>query len=276
MSDVDLHLHTTCSDGSLTPEQLVDKVKTIGIKVIAVTDHDEICGCKEAVDYGKKNNVTVIPGVELSIDYALKGKNHLHLLGLFIDTKNDALNTALEQLRSARHRRAKKIIDKLRQIGYNLNYQELSNFAGNGSIGRPHVAALLKQKGIIKQEAEAFRYLLGRGGPAYVAKEKLDIVKAIRVIHEANGLAILAHPISLGFKTYDLLGKEILKLHLLGLDGIEVYYSRHDKYLIKWLLDFANQNHLAVSGGSDFHGRAKPNIQPGSGYGNLRIPYHVY
>jgi len=276
VAQIDLHLHTTCSDGSLTPRELVDKVQALGIKTIAITDHDEICGCQEAVDYGKEKKIAVIPGVELSIDYVLEGKNHLHLLGLFIDVKNDVLNTALEQLRSARRGRAQKIIDKLQQIGYNLSYEELSKFAGNGSIGRPHVAALLKQKGIIKQEAEAFRYLLSKGKPAYVAKEKLDIKTAIRVIHQAKGLAILAHPISLGYQTYDLLGKEILKLCELGLDGIEAYYSRQDRYLTKWLIEFAEQHHLAISGGSDFHGNAKPDIQPGSGYVNLRIPYHVY
>ena len=273
---IDLHLHTTCSDGSLKPKELVDKVSTLGIKAIAITDHDEICGCAEAVEYAKGKNITVIPGVELSIDYPLQGKNHLHLLGLFIDVHNELLNNALERLRAARRSRAKRIVEKLKQIGYDLTYEELSKSAGDGSIGRPHVAALLRQKGIVKQEAEAFRYFLGRGGPAYVPKEKMDLNSAIEVIHKAKGLAMLAHPISLGYKTYELLGKEILKWQGLGLDGIEAYYSRHDRYLTDWLLAFARQHGLAVSGGSDFHGKAKPDIQPGSGYGNLKIPYHVY
>ena len=273
---IDLHLHTTCSDGSLKPKELVDKVSARGIKAIAITDHDEICGCAEAVEYAKGKNITVIPGVELSIDYPLQGKNHLHLLGLFIDVHNELLNNALERLRAARRSRAKRIVEKLKQIGYDLTYEELSKSAGDGSIGRPHVAALLRQKGIVKQEAEAFRYFLGRGGPAYVPKEKMDLNSAIEVIHKAKGLAMLAHPISLGYKTYELLGKEILKWQGLGLDGIEAYYSRHDRYLTDWLLAFARQHGLAVSGGSDFHGKAKPDIQPGSGYGNLKIPYHVY
>ena len=276
MSEIDLHLHTNCSDGSLKPKELIDKVSTLGIKAIAVTDHDEICGCAEAVEYAKGKNIAVVPGVELSIDYPLQGKNHLHLLGLFIDVKNDILNNALERLRVARRNRAEKIVEKLKQIGYDLNYEELSKYAGNGSIGRPHVAALLKEKGIVKQEAEAFRNLLGRGRPAYVPKEKLDLGSAIQVIHEAEGLAILAHPISLGYKNYELLGREILKWRGFGLDGIEAYYSRHDRYLTGWLLAFARQHGLAVSGGSDFHGKAKPEIQPGSGYGNLKIPYRVY
>ena len=276
MPRIDLHMHTTCSDGSLSPAELVDKAHALGLKAIAVTDHDEICGCKEAMERGREKGIDVVAGVELSIDYPLSGKNHLHIVGLFIDIENKQLKTALEKLKMARRTRAEKMVSKLRKAGYNVTYEELKKISGEGSIGRPHVAALLKLKGIIRKETDAFRHLLSKGGPGYVSKEKLDVKSAIDVLHRAGGLAIMAHPISLGFRTYDELGKEILKIRDYGLDGIEAYYSRHDRYLTRWLLEFADKNDLLISGGSDFHGTAKPNVQPGIGSGDLHIPYSVY
>ena len=143
---------------------------------------------------------------------------------------------------------------------------------GHGSAGRPHVASLLMKEGYARSMIDGFRRFLGKGCPGYVPKKKLAIVPAIDLIHDAGGLAILAHPVSLNYPNYPRLGREILKLTEIGLDGIEVFYSSHDRYLTKWLLDFARQHNLAVSGGSDFHGTTKPDVQPAVGRGNLRIP----
>jgi predicted metal-dependent phosphoesterase TrpH len=161
-------------------------------------------------------------------------------------------------------------------MGMNISQNELDEITKGGSIGRPHIGQLLLQKGYVDSVAQAFHDYLGRGKPAYVPKEKLKIEAAIDVVHRAGGLAILAHPISLGYDNYPRFGEEILKLQALGLDGIEAYYPSHDRYFTQWLLDFAAQHDLAVSGGSDFHGKAKPDIKPGVGFGNMNIPFSVY
>lgn len=273
---IDLHTHSNCSDGSLSPRQLLDLFKQYDVRVLALTDHDTIDGLEEARAYGRQIGLQVVNGVELSIDYPLPGRGHLHLLGLFIDVTSAALHQALDHLRLARQHRGKQIVEKLQLIGVDISQQELDDIASGGSVGRPHIAHLLVQKGYVTSVAQAFREYLSKGQPAYVPKEKLKIEPAIEVIHQAGGLAVLAHPISLGYNNYPRFGQEILKLQALGLDGIEAYYPSHDRYFTRWLLDFAAQHDLAVSGGSDFHGDAKPDIKPAIGYGNLNIPFNLY
>ncbi len=274
---IDLHTHSACSDGSLSPSRLIDLFKQYDVRVLALTDHDTIDGLDEARSYGRQIGVQVVNGVELSIEYpSLKGRAHLHLLGLFIDDSNGELRQKLDRLRQARKRRGIKIVNKLQQLGVGISQKELDEYAAGASIGRPHIAHLLLQKGYVQSVAQAFRDYLSKDKPAYVPKEKLKIKPAIDVIHQAGGLAILAHPISLGYTKYPRFGEEIIKLQALGLDGIEAYYPSHDRYFTQWLIDFAAQNDLAVSGGSDFHGDAKPDIKPAIGFGNLKIPFSVY
>jgi len=273
---IDLHLHSHYSDGSLSPSQVVRAVKEFEVTVMALTDHDTLAGIPEALTAAAEENMVMVPGVELSIDYPLKGKAHLHLLGLFLDHTNQAINLELERLRTARLLRGEKIVRKLQQLGMNLTNDDLQRVAGDGSIGRPHLARLLMEKGYVSSVKEAFFKYLSKDRPAYVPKEKLKIKPAIDLIHRAGGVAILAHPISLGYPTYDRFGMEILKLKEMGLDGIEAYYSSHDRYFTQWLLEFARKNGLIASGGSDFHGDAKPDIKPGIGFNNLNVPYEIY
>jgi len=273
---IDLHTHSNCSDGSLSPRRLLDLAKQYDVHVLALTDHDTIDGLQQASIYGREIGVQVVNGVELSIDYPLKNQAHLHLLGLFIDDSNKDLRQALQRLQQARERRGVEIIDKLRQIGLEISHNDLDEQAAGASVGRPHIAHLLVKKGYVNSVAQAFRNYLSKDKPAYVPKEKLKIEAAIDVVHRAGGLALLAHPISLGYDNYPRFGEEILKLQALGLDGIEAYYPSHDRYFTQWLLDFAAQHDLAVSGGSDFHGQAKPDIKPGVGFGNMNIPFSVY
>ena len=273
---IDLHMHSNCSDGSLPPRELVKIVKQYDVKVMALTDHDTVAGIGEALAAGVNEELVVVPGVELSIDYPLKGKAHLHLLGLFIDPNNEPLKKELDWLRDERSKRGEKIIRKLQQMGIAISPEELSELTAGGSVGRPHVAQLLVRKGYVSSAKEAFLKYLSKDGPAYVPKEKLQLQPAIDLIHQAGGLAILAHPISLGFPTYDRIGQEILLFKEMGLDGLEAYYSSHDRYFTEWLLDFAKRNEMLVSGGSDFHGEAKPDIKPGVGLGDLNIPMSVY
>lgn len=272
---VDLHTHSNCSDGSLSPLELVKYAKHFGVTAMALTDHDTVAGLAEAQKAGAEQGLDVLSGVELSIDYLLPGKAHLHLVGLLIDWRNEALVAALDELKEARDQRAQEIIGKMQQAGLQISYDELLELAGDGSLGRPHLATLMVRKGFVSSMKKAFQQYLGKGCPFYVPKKKLNLRQAIDAIHQAGGLAILAHPYSLGFKTYPPLGEEILKLKELGLDGIEAYYSGHDRYFTKWLLDFAHSNDLLVSGGSDFHGKPKPGIKPGVGYGDLKIPEEV-
>jgi predicted metal-dependent phosphoesterase TrpH len=164
----------------------------------------------------------------------------------------------------------------MNELGFNLDLDELIRKVGRGSAGRPHLARMLIEKGIVKDIPEAFNKYLSKGRPVHVPKMKLSAQQAFNLIHKAGGIAILAHPFSLGYQNYVNLGREILNLKKIGLDGLEAYYTNHDIYLTKWLINFAQENDLLISGGSDFHGKPRPDIEIGKGLGNLNIPYHIY
>ena len=273
---IDLHTHTHFSDGSLSPQELIAEAQKEGLRVIAITDHDEVGAIAPALEYALDSAVRIVPGVELSIDYDLPGRAHLHLLGLFIDHQHKALISTLLDLKEARRERMREMVGKMRSLGMDIPGAEIQELVGQGSPGRPHLARVMVARGIVPNLYAAFAHYLSKGKPAYVPKKKLTIEPAIALIHQAGGLAFLAHPFSLGFASYEPLGKEILKLKALGLDGIEVYYSKHSRYFTRWLDDFAGKHDLLVCGGSDFHGAAKPEIQLGRGLGNLKVPYTVY
>jgi len=268
---VDLHLHTTWSDGSLTPEKLVHKTARLGLSAIAITDHDEIGGIMEAQSIAGEELPEIIPGVELSVKYNLNTSGHVHIVGLFIDQGNTELCKALQYLKEKRSERAVKIVDKLQKHKINICIEEVKEIARNGSIGRPHIASLLIKKRYAFNNFQVFNRFLGKDTIGYVPKTKLGFKEAVNLIHNARGLTILAHPISLGYEKYEDSGKEILNMKSDGLDGIEVWYPSHGRYFSEWLLQFAQKENLAISGGSDFHGKAKPGVEPGKGRGNLII-----
>ena len=272
---VDLHLHTNHSDGSLSPEELVDLLQTFGVSTFAITDHDTVSAVKQAERYASSKGMRLIPGVELSIDYPLPATAHLHLLGLFIDIENSSLNEALHKLRMEREKRAALIIKKLNELGLQLNQQSLQNISRQESIGRPHIARMLLKNGVVQSVGEAFQKYIGRNGPAYVPKKKFNLSEAITLIHRADGLAIVAHPISLGAESPAQILSRLDELLAYGIDGLEAYYSGHSEQLTQVLLEYARQHGLAVSGGSDFHGEAKKEIQPVIGRGNLSIPDEI-
>jgi predicted metal-dependent phosphoesterase TrpH len=273
---VDLHTHTTYSDGTLTPQQLVNHACERKLTALAVTDHDITKGNEEAMFYGNKYGLKVVPGVELSIDCTLPNKGHMHILGLLIDFRDDKLNRALNFLRAEREKRNHKIAAILAAMNITISVAEIEQEAGEGSGGRPHIARLLVQKGYVTSMQEAFERFLKKGAPAYVEKVKLDEQQGIELIHDADGLSILAHPSTLGYDEKQQLADKILHLRNLGLDGIEVYSSFHNQELSRWLEEFAQQNDMAISGGSDFHGANKQGIQIGIGKGNLNIPDRIY
>jgi hypothetical protein len=218
----------------------------------------------------------VVPGVELSVNYNLPGKGHLHILGLFIDPRHPLLNKSLQNLREERLKRNQKILDRLKELGKPVSRDDLNSEAGIGTVGRPHIAAVMLKKGYVKNIREAFQRFLKSGAPAYFDRMRLNADQAIDLIHLAGGIAIVAHPLSLGFSSFKAAEEYILQLKITGLDGIEVYCSGQEEKIRQTMIQFARENTMVVSGGSDFHGTVKPDLHLGSGKGDLDIPDQVY
>ena len=268
MSRLDLHLHTTHSDGSCTPTEIIGLAHQAGVTALAITDHDIMTGVAEAVVAGQECGIEVIPGVEIS---ALADNSELHILGYFFDRQDSDLLGHLQTLRSTRHRRNPQIIERLQTLGIDITYDEVRALAGTDSIGRPHIARVLMDKQIVPSAKEAFDRFLAEGKPAYVPRELPSPAEAIRWIKAARGLAVLAHP------TWVKVGEQSLidlvrRLKADGLDGVEVYYSTHTARQTREYLSLAQQLGLLVTGGSDFHGLTKPDIEVGIGKGTLHIP----
>jgi len=273
---IDLHTHTTFSDGTFTPEALVRKAEETDVAVLAVTDHDTLLGIEPAIAAARQGKVTVVPGIELSIDMDLRDNGYIHLLGLFIDHRRSALQARLEQLRAARDGRNRIILAKLRRLDMPVTEAELGREAGEGSAGRPHIAALMVRNGYVNSLKEAFDKYLKEGAPAFADRDKLNFEDACDLIHGAGGLAILAHPVSLRVTDQVELENFLLKLKPAGMDGLEVYSSFHSRRFSRLLRTLAKGNGLLISGGSDFHGGNKPGIRLGRGTGRLNIPISVY
>jgi hypothetical protein len=271
MSSVDLHTHSTASDGTLSPAELVRKAKDIGLRALALTDHDTAGGLEEASRAGKGCGLEVIPGCELSIDYS---RGQMHLLGLWLPVRPERLNDTLSRLRELRHSRNERILAKLAQLGINIDYGEVKELAGDASIGRPHIARLLMEKNIVGSINEAFAEFIGPHGKAYVPKDKLGPEKAIEVLKDEQATVLLAHPYSLELAPQEL-EAELQRLKGLGLDGLEAYYPEHSADETALYIELASRLDLLVSGGTDFHGSVKPDIELGRGRGGLDLPYSL-
>lgn len=268
MSRVDLHLHTTHSDGSCTPTELIGLAHEAGVTTLAITDHDIMTGISEARIAADQYEIEIIPGVEIS---SIMGNSELHILGYFLDWQDACLNERFKTLRDSRHRRNPQIIERLQGLGISLTYDEVRALAGSDSVGRPHIARALMNKGVVSSAKEAFDKFLGEGKPAYVPRELPSPAEAIHWIKAARGLAVLAHPTWV--KVTDRSLTELLRqLKAEGLDGVEVYYSSHTPRQTREYLSLAQQLGLLVTGGSDFHGLTKPDIEVGIGKGSLHIP----
>ncbi len=269
---IDLHIHTTASDGTLTPSMVVSLACQRGLKALAITDHDTVEGNKEAIEEGRQRGFKVIPGVEISCKHPL---GEIHLLGYFVDWGSEILQKRLSQLRRYREERNPEIIRKLRGMGIDITYEEVKEVAGGGSIGRPHIAQVLKEKGYVFSNQDAFDRYLKKGAPAYVPKELLPVEEAIQLIKEADGIPVIAHPMQ--YRTVSTYGIErfIKELTGAGIEGIEVYYSTHSREDTATLLNIASRYGLLVTGGTDFHGEIKPGIEIGVGMGDMKVPYSL-
>lgn len=256
---VDLHTHSTASDGAVEPAEVVRSAAAIGLKAIALTDHDTIDGYNEAAAEGECLGVRVIQGCELS---AYEKSNEIHLLVLHI-SKPELLAPHLERFRDERHNRAVQMVEKLNAIGIPLQFEDVLKESDGGVIGRPHVARALLTGGFIKEFREAFDKLIGFHGPAHVSKPRLEVEEAIRIGHEAGGLVYWAHPGRDGGRD------KTRRLVDAGLDGLELVHPSHTFEDIKRLDGFIKEFSLSKTGGSDWHGARE-------GYrtlGNMNIPF---
>jgi len=242
---VDLHIHTTASDGSMSPKQVVEMAANLNLKAIAISDHDTVDGIEEALIYGKKLGIKVIPAIEFSSRF---NDRDIHILGFFIDYRNHKLHEFLNVLRKERVERAGKIVDCLRRLGLDIDFDEVLSTAGGASVGRPHIAKVLLAKGYIETFSDAFSRYLKRGAPCFIEKFVYPLKETIDIIHEVGGFAVFAHP---GLARLD---EHLHEFIAMGLDGVEAYHTEHSEQDTERYIKLARENNLVVSGGSDCHG----------------------
>lgn len=269
MNYIDLHVHSSASDGSLTPEEVVSLARKAGLRYFALTDHDTVDGVEPALQYaGKFENIDVIPGIELSCYYK---NREIHIVGLFVNHRDKAFLEELQKLKQAREDRNEKMVQNFVDAGIPITIEELKHGNPNSVITRAHFARVLVEKGVCRNKTEAFDKYLGIGCPFYLPKPKVTPEHVLNLIKQAGGTAILAHPYSYKFSKSEV--ETLLDTLIpLGLSGLECYYSTYDDGQIQELRSIALAKNLLVSGGSDFHGVVKPDISIGTGRGNLRIP----
>lgn len=257
----DLHIHTKCSDGIFSPEKIVEKAVASGLKAISITDHDSVSGIDQAKPLAEEKGIELIPGVEMSSTY--KGYD-IHVLGYFFDYQHSELKRYLDHCRQLRTERAERMVGKLAKMGVKIGLDQIILKAQNGSVGRPHIAAVLQDVGYVKSFSEAFSKYLGSHSPAYVKSIETHPEEVIRLINEASGLSFLAHPAQ-------SVPDEILKqLITFGVDGIEIVHPSHDTYKQNYYREIANEYFLLFSGGSDYHGIKE---REDDTFGNITIPY---
>ena len=261
---VDLHTHTTASDGSSAPRALVEMAKQKRLQALAISDHDTTDALDEAIVAGRELGVEVVPAVELSTDVA---DGEIHILGYFLSYHNGQFQALLSTLREARFGRARKMVDKLAALGMPLDWERVQAFSGDGAVGRPHVAKAMVERGYVPDIRSAFDLYISRNGPAYVERYKLTPADAIQVIRQVGGLPVLAHPLE-GNGSLSM----VPKLVAAGLGGLECYYTGYTSDMVAVLENIALKYGLATSGGSDFHGEG---VAANALLGRPQIPYRV-
>jgi 3',5'-nucleoside bisphosphate phosphatase len=265
VSKVDLHIHTTASDGKYSASDIVRKASECGLNYIAICDHDSLDGIRPALSAALTcPGLKVIPGVEINTDIP---SGELHVLGYAYDLSNPELQNHLYNLHNSRVDRAKKMISKLRGLGLKIDFERVEQIAAGGSLGRPHVAQALLEKGYINNFREAFNKYIGRGCPAYVERDKITPAEAVQLIKKAGGIPVMAHPLST--ENYEQLIQELIPA---GLMGLEAYYNNYTPEQVKGIVTLAEKNNLIYTGGSDFHGLEGLNELP---LGSVEVPLEV-
>ena len=277
MKRIDLHIHSTASDGTLSPAQIFKLAQKLELKAISITDHDTIDGSKEALQTGIPSSVKFLTGVEISASSppstSLAGS--FHILGYSIRLDDPQLNKTLALLQQARKNRNPQIVKRLNSMGFDFSLKNVASEIGNGQLGRPHIARYMVKMGFVKSIDEAFKKYLAQGKPAYVDKYRVECERAIEVILDAGGIPVLAHPILLNLDKKQTTGL-FAQLKEMGIKGVEVYYPEHSPDMIAFYSELAKSNGLLKTGGTDFHGSLKPDIQMGSGRGDFFVPYDIY
>lgn len=259
---VDLHLHSTYSDGRMSPPELVKKAKELGLSAIGIVDHDTVDGIACAIEAGKTDGIEIVPGVELSSQ--CDGRD-IHIIGYYIDLSCPKFKEYLQLFRKERYRRAEKMVQNLNRLGIHLSMEDVEGRARGSCIGRPHLAEVLMEKGYIETFQEAFHKYIGYGSKAYEEKYQILPEEAIRLIAEAKGLSFLAHP------SYAIHNEIIFKLIKAGLDGIEIFHPKLDQNRMQHLQNIVREHALLISGGSDCHGGRNGDIY----MGKFNIPYSI-
>ena len=263
MKFADLHLHTFFSDGTFTPEELVERAAQLGFSAIALTDHDSVEGCERAAAACATAKIDFIAGAELTAEHE---DTEVHILGYFLDTKNPALLDRIAQFQAVRQNRIREMVAALNKLGIPLKAESVFALANCKSPGRPHVARALVKEKLIGNLDEAFEKYLKKGRPAWVPKTKMSALEGVELIHQAGGLAVMAHP---GLNRTDEIIPDLVDA---GLDGIECFHTKHSTVMAERYLEIAEKYNLLVTGGSDCHGfsKNKPLI------GTVKLPYeHV-
>lgn len=268
---VDLHVHSTCSDGTFTPKELVDYAIQKGLVAFALTDHDSIAGLDEILDYAKDKDIEVIPGIEFSTEY--EGRD-IHIVGLYIDYKNEAFASQLTEFVDSRTNRNIKMCTLLQGAGMDITYDKLIEEFPNSVITRAHYASFMLKHGYIKSIPEAFERYIGDHSPYYIPREKVSPAQAIELILSVGGIPVLAHP-TLYKMGSERLEKLVATLKEAGLVAMETRYTTYTKGEQKKMQALAKKYNLLESGGTDFHGKNKPGNDLAIGYGSFRLPVEV-
>lgn len=268
---IDLHMHSTFSDGSLTPEELIQEAVKLELSAIALTDHDTTGGLSRFVKAADGEPIRAITGVEISADFR---PGTMHMLGYFIDPEDASFEEKLRWIREGREMRNAEILGKLQALGFDISWEEVKAHAGEDVVGRPHFAQVMLDKGYAATKDDVFDRFLGKGKPAYAERRRLSAEDSVNMIVSAGGVPVVAHPFTLGVSDTEL--KRLLRqLRDVGLQGVEVYYSEHALQMVEKYRSLAKDLGLVGTGGSDFHGAMAPGIRMGRGFGNLHVPDEV-
>ena len=270
MDYIDLHTHSNCSDGSMTPTELVRHAAEKGLKAIALSDHDTVSGIDEAIEAGKRYNVEIVPAIEFSV----QSETETHILGFYIDHKSPILVEALENINKVRRLRTLNTCEKLQNLGFDISMEEALAIAPSGLIGRAHFARILMEKGYISSVKEGFDKYLANGRPAYDGSQYLTAESAVKLIEEIGGVSFVAHPHLIRLQDAQL-REFLIELKKYGLCGIEGYYNEYTPEMQDYFQSLASELGLEISGGTDFHAKMKPHIEIGIGQGDMKIPYSV-
>ncbi len=275
---IDLHIHSTASDGTLTPSEILALAETLHLGAISLTDHDAVDGNRELLRKGIPHSIGFLTGIEISAlpPSLFPVSGSFHILGYGFNIEDKALNKTLITLQDARKNRNPQIIRKLNALGIKVDLNQVRQFSGKCQLGRPHIAGYLVRKGFVGSINEAFDKYLGKGNAAYVEKFRLSCRDAIRLIIDAGGLPVLAHPYLIRLGKGVVFEEMIAELKSMGLKGIEIYYPEHPPESIRFYAQIAREYNLFITGGTDFHGDIKPEIKLGSGLGDLFVPYEIY